>query len=569
MNDNQSIINLDSILNLSANLNESFDLNSILKSAMLSLMGKLKITSAQSYLFPNEAIESIPIKTSLSLKYTDHLFSYFNSNQSCDIIEIDNDNSCFDELNSIIENNYHYIIPLKNLEQNLAIILLGKKMQDIGVGLSDEEKYYARIVAQITSIALSNALNFQNIENQLREIEKRNLLFQNLLNVSNDFLSLRSEEMILKTFAFHLMGQLQLNRYAIFLKKSNNIFALIQNKFNFNFPKEYIQEISENNFGEFSMQIKEKYKFVNYVIPMFYQSDLKGFLLLGEKMSGAEYTAEDLLFSEMLSNTFIIALENHRLMQEEIKKLEIERDLYLAKEIQEQFLPKSFPDKQNWEFYGITKPSKMVGGDYFDFIELNERDIFIIVADVSGKGIGASLLMANLQAAIHSFSLLNMPIDELLRYINRLLYQNTAPDKFITFFIGKLNCEDSSFSYINAGHNPPIFLSQNEFTELDKGCLPLGIQQEIPEIEIGEKYFKSGDTLAIFTDGIVEALNPQMQEFGKNQLIENLINTRNSSSKEIADNLLNNLSKFVRNEKSSTEAMLFEDDITLNIIKRK
>lgn len=569
MNDNQSIINLDSILNLSANLNESFDLNSILKSAMLSLMGKLKITSAQSYLFPNEAIESIPIKTSLSLKYTDHLFSYFNSNQSCDIIEIDNDNSSFDELNSIIENNYHYIIPLKNLEQNLAIILLGKKMPDIGVGLSDEEKYYARIVAQITSIALSNALNFQNIENQLREIEKRNLLFQNLLNVSNDFLSLRSEEMIIKTFGFHLMGQLQLNRYAIFLKKSNNIFALIQNKFNFNFPKEYIQEISENNFDVFSSQIKEKYKFVNYVIPMFYQSDLKGFLLLGEKMSGAEYTAEDLLFSEMLSNTFIIALENHRLMQEEIKKLEIERDLYLAKEIQEQFLPKSFPDKQNWEFYGITKPSKMVGGDYFDFIELNERDIFVIVADVSGKGIGASLLMANLQAAIHSFSLLNMPIDELLRYINRLLYQNTAPDKFITFFIGKLNCEDSSFSYINAGHNPPIFLSQNEFTELDKGCLPLGIQQEISEIEIGEKYFKSGDTLAIFTDGIVEALNPQMQEFGKNQLIENLINTRNSSSKEIADNLLNNLSKFVRNEKSSTEAMLFEDDITLNIIKRK
>ncbi|MCE5304725.1 serine/threonine-protein phosphatase, partial [bacterium] len=165
--------------------------------------------------------------------------------------------------------------------------------------------------------------------------------------------------------------------------------------------------------------------------------------------------------------------------------------------------------------------------------------------------------------------LLNMPIDELLRYINRLLYQNTAPDKFITFFIGKLNCEDSSFSYINAGHNPPIFLSQNEFTELDKGCLPLGIQQEIPEIEIGAKYFKSGDTLAIFTDGIVEALNPQMQEFGKNQLIENLINTHNSSSKEIADNLLNNLSKFVKNEKSSTEAMLFEDDITLNIIKRK
>jgi sigma-B regulation protein RsbU (phosphoserine phosphatase) len=536
---------------------------------MLSLMGKLKITSAQSYLFPNETIESIPTKTDHSLKYTDHLISYFNSKQSCDIIEIDNDNSCFDELNSIIEKNYHYIIPLKNLEQNLAIILLGKKMPDIGVGLSDEEKYYARIVAQITSIALSNALNFQNIENQLREIEKRNLLFQNLLNVSNDFLSLRSEEMILKTFAFHLMGQLQLNRYAIFLKKSNNIFALIQNKFNFNFPKEYIQEISENNFDVFSLQIKEKYKFVNYAIPMFYQSDLKGFLLLGEKMSGAEYTAEDLLFSEMLSNTFIIALENHRLMQEEIKKLEIERDLYLAKEIQEQFLPKSFPDKQNWEFYGITKPSKMVGGDYFDFIELNERDIFVIVADVSGKGIGASLLMANLQAAIHSFSLLNMPIDELLRYINRLLYQNTAADKFITFFIGKLNCEDSSFSYINAGHNPPIFLSQNEFTELDKGCLPLGIQQEIPEIEIGAKYFKSGDTLAIFTDGIVEALNPQMQEFGKNQLIENLINTHNSSSKEIADNLLNNLSKFVKNEKSSTEAMLFEDDITLNIIKRK
>lgn len=566
MNDSQSIINLDSLLNLSAQLNESLDCNSILKSAMLSLMGKLKILNSKSFLVNNNITIELPSRNIIANYSADELSQFFNSNQYGDIIEINFNNDSRQSL-SQVDNRFDYLITLKNLEQNIAIILLGKRIDN--ARLSEEEKYYAKIVAQITSIALSNALNFKNLENQLREIERKNLLFQNLLNISNDFLSFGSEETIIKTFAFHLMGQLKINHYAIYLKKSGNEFAQILNKFNINFSNYLLGNISGDNFNRISSQIREKYKIIENIIPIFYLSDFKGILLLGKKISGDKFTEEDLLFAEMLSNTFIIALENHRLMQEEIKKQEIERDLAIAKEIQERLLPKSLPVKKNWDFYGMMKPSQMVGGDYFDYIELNEDEMLIIVADVSGKGIGASLLMANLQASLHSFALLNIAIDEIINNINKLLYKNTAEDKFITLFIGKLNCKDASLTYINAGHNPPIFIVSKNVIELDKGCLPLGVQSEIDDIEIGKIMLQNGDTLAIYTDGIVEATNSQGVEFGKEKLIENLIKYNNSSSKDISENLLNNLYKFITNSEKNLNEMIFGDDITLNIIRKK
>jgi len=563
MNENQSIINLDSLLNLSAQLNESFDCNLILKAAMLSLMGKLKIPFSQSFLIKNGTIIEIPSGKIVSQDFANVLLPYFKNIQSCDIIEINNDVNLPDS--SYLIGEYHNIITLKNFEQNIGLILLGKKIDKSA--LSEEEKYYAKIVAQITSIALSNAINFQNIENHLREIKRRNLLFQNLLSISNDFLSFSSEENIIKAYSLNLMGQLQLNHYALFLKNKQG-FSQIINKFNFDFQNELINEFV-NNFNETNSKIISQNPEVNYIFPLYFQSELRGALLLGDKMNGNEFSNEDLLFTEMLSNTFITALENYRLMQEEIKKQEIERDLALAKGIQERLLPKSFPKRDDWDFYGVMKPSQMVGGDYFDYIELNENEILIIVADVSGKGIAASLLMANLQASLHSFALLNLNLDEIIKNINRLLYQNTAEDKFITLFIGKLNCNDATLSYINAGHNPPIFLSGNNAVELSKGCLPLGIKEEIDEIEIDNVAFHNGDILTIYTDGIIEASNSQKIEYGKEKLIENLIRYIDSSIEKISEEILNDLFRFIKDDKIDSNEMIFEDDITLNIIKRK
>jgi sigma-B regulation protein RsbU (phosphoserine phosphatase) len=563
MNENQSIINLDSLLNLSAQLNGSFDCNSILKAAMLSLMGKLKIPFSQAFILKNDNVIEIHSGKKISRKFAEKLFPYLNNIQSCDIIEINNDVNLSDSSN--LDGKYHYIINLKNFEQNIGLILFGEKI-DKSI-LSEEEKYYAKIVAQITSIALSNAINFQNIENHLREIEWRNLLFQNLLNISNDFLSFGSEENIIKTFSLNLMGQLKLNHYALFLK-SKSSFAQIINKFNFDFQDKLINEFAYN-FDETASKIQSHYTEVNYIFPLYYQSELRGVLLLGDKMNSNEFSNEDFLFTEMLSNTFITALENYRLMQEEIKKQEIERDLALAKGIQERLLPKSFPQKRDWDFYGVMKPSQMVGGDYFDYIELNENEILVIVADVSGKGIAASLLMANLQASLHSFSLLNLNVNDIVKNINQLLYQNTAEDKFITLFIGKLNCNAATLSYINAGHNPPILISGNNVIELSKGCLPLGIEKEINEVEIGNVTFHNGDILAIYTDGIVEATNSQKIEYGKEKLIENLFRFINSSINEMSEKILIDLFKFINGDMTESNEMVFKDDITLNIIKRK
>ena len=210
----------------------------------------------------------------------------------------------------------------------------------------------------------------------------------------------------------------------------------------------------------------------------------------------------------------------------------MENEIKLAKEIQTLLLPQSFPEIKNYEISGRNSPAFNIGGDYFDFIKINDSRIAIIIADVSGKGLPASLLMSNIQSAIHSFfrfkSSDNFNIAEITQKINSLIYENTSSEKFITFFWGIIDNSDNSFVFTNAGHNPPLLLKnsliqdndddvKNSFILLNEGGLMLGIIEGI-DYQFGKVYMDKDDVLVLYTDGITESHNDLDEDYGEEKL---------------------------------------------------
>ncbi len=267
-------------------------------------------------------------------------------------------------------------------------------------------------------------------------------------------------------------------------------------------------------------------------------------------------------FVESLGNTTISALENARLFQEEVNKKRLESELALAHDIQAKLLPGKIPHLPGFDLAAASISSKQVGGDYYDFIPLSTTEMLVAIADVSGKGMPASLLMANVQAALRVLAPLRLELPDMIERINAIIYQNTGADKFITFFCGIINSDTGQFHYINAGHNPPLLLrADTTIHELKEGGIILGILDTPPPYSVGTVIIEHGETLLLFTDGVSEAMNPDDVEFGDAQTSDTL---RTTSELPAASAV----SAFIQTVQNHAASAPQSDDITLAIIKR-
>jgi len=295
---------------------------------------------------------------------------------------------------------------------------------------------------------------------------------------------------------------------------------------------------------------------------MMIQGEVKGVLVVGKKLHNGLFTRDDISFIEALGNTALAALENARLFQEEINKKRLETEIDLARDIQMKLLPTKIPHFAGYDMAAVSISSKQVGGDYFDFIRLSNAEMLVAIADVSGKGMPASLLMANVQAALRALAPLLLELPDMIERINAIVYQNTGADKFITFFCGIINNEDSSFRYVNAGHNPPILLrSDGSVIELKEGGIILGILDLIPPYQQGTITFTQGDILLLYTDGVSEAMNLHNEEFSEVRTCA----TIRENTLDTAHLIVQNIIKAVQNHAADAPQY---DDITLAVIKR-
>lgn len=301
---------------------------------------------------------------------------------------------------------------------------------------------------------------------------------------------------------------------------------------------------------------------ISLSIPMISQGELVGVLNVGKKSGEDDFTMEDIDLLSQASSQTALALQNIKLQSEFIDKKRMDKELDMARNIQKNLMPSIIPDIEGLDLHGESTPCYEVAGDYFDIIKTDDGNTVLIVADVSGKGAGAAMIMANLQASIRLGVQLSDELSDFVTRINNLIYSNTSPSEFITFFIAIWNPPTKTLYYVNAGHNPPVAINKNgDVTRLHATGLIIGILPD--QVYTAGKIELNKDTvLVIYTDGLDEAMNKSGDQFGLERIIKTAQENQNASAREITKALSSNAITFC-------DGTPMHDDVTLIVAKGK
>jgi len=288
-------------------------------------------------------------------------------------------------------------------------------------------------------------------------------------------------------------------------------------------------------------------------------NEIIGVLQLLNQKSGV-FTTADENFLRTLSDHVALALENAQLHRDLLAKQRMERDLALARSIQSGLLPEHPPAIPGFQLSVSHRPSQMVGGDYYDFVELGESNLLTVVADVEGKGVASALVMANLQATLRALVKHVHALERIVGSVNDMILTDTRGRKFMSMFVGLLDHQNRSFHYVNAGHVPPAVVRANgEALQLKEGGMVVGIFPGMP-YERGYLRLEPGDIFVACTDGITEAMDIQENEYGLERLIEAVRRERHLPADEIVQNILTEVDRFSRGGPH-------EDDRVLIVLK--
>lgn len=518
MESNKELINLTSLLDFSNKLTQNLSEKFIINSTLLTIIGKLGICGVRV----TKYIQNTELKV------------YKKGTFNCET-------SIMESI--IIDGTFEYKFEL------------GKKL--VNTPISDTEIQYVKLILSIVTTALENYYNFNNLQIQKNKAEKKSHLLETLFEISRSFSDYTSEEKILKALAFNIMGQLITNKFAVLKKNSQMEIVINQLGLSNDELSEIITKIDDI---KVDTDLVGNYKdTIKIIAPMTIFGKTEGYLLIGPKMIG-KYDEQDYQFVSSLATTTISALENERLIQEEIEKKRFETEIGLASDIQKRLLPKNSLETDSFSFYGMTLPSSEVGGDYFDYVKVSDNKYLFVIADVTGKGMPAALIMSNIQAAIQSLAPIEKDLKALVNTVNKIVYKNTSKDMFITAFFCLLDTKKNELEYINAGHFYPLLSNGFELKELKKGGVILGFLPSPQSYE--SEILKFEDTLYMYTDGFNEATDEFGNELGMEGVKSIVSKTTKLKSKQATEFILKETQKY-------SNRTHLTDDISIVVLKRK
>ena len=297
-------------------------------------------------------------------------------------------------------------------------------------------------------------------------------------------------------------------------------------------------------------------------VPMVCKGKMTGLLAVFNKKADAGFSADDQRLLAIIASESGQVIDNARLAEKEKTLLHVQEELRLAQEMQNNLLPKEPPRLAGYDIAGKSIPAKEVGGDYFDFLAIDDRRLAFCLGDVSGKGLPAALLMANLQAAVRSQTMAGTSLTSCLERANALMFRNTSPEKFATLFFACLDIGDHILHYCNAGHNHPFLITDKiEPLRLSEGGLALGCFESFPFAE-DQVQLNPGDRLVVFSDGISEAVNNTDEEFGEARVYDLAAANRGASATELIEKILQEVGRHAGDRPQM-------DDMTLVVVQRE
>jgi serine phosphatase RsbU (regulator of sigma subunit) len=312
---------------------------------------------------------------------------------------------------------------------------------------------------------------------------------------------------------------------------------------------------------EYQRLIKEKE--MQLVLPVIRRDRIVGSIDIGAKRGGIQFTDEDIDLLKTLASNVAIVFENSRLRNEEIKKNKLEEELKVAKDIQIGLLPATEFSFDNLEISCTSAPARIIGGDFYDVIKIDENRILVVIADVSGKGLPAALYMAKVQALIRFAAKIMKTPKDILIEVNKQVYEKFERKSFVTVSLGLFDIKEKSMKFVRAGHNPAIFARNGSIELLNTRGMGLGLDgDEIFSRNLDEHDLKIDDESMVlfYTDGLNEAMNSKNEEFGMERLINTVKHNRQSKPLDIKNELLKEVRRFANDAEQ-------HDDITLVIVK--
>jgi serine phosphatase RsbU (regulator of sigma subunit) len=298
---------------------------------------------------------------------------------------------------------------------------------------------------------------------------------------------------------------------------------------------------------------------VEMFVPVVQDRRCVAFVTLAEKVYALPYSAEEIGHLAVLSTQIGAALQKIRLLAESVEAKLFEEELKIARKIQTRMLPGDPPTLSGFEVFGVTVPSRQVGGDYYDFVAIDERRLGLVVADVSGKGIPASILSASLQATVHASTDAHTNPAEMMNRLNRLLYRNTSAAEFATAFYAVVDLGTGRVRYANAGHDFPFMVANGGARQLPESELVLGCMEDFQYRERSCD-IPAGGSLVVFTDGVTDSESRSGENYGAGRLQSVLEAGRAASAREVCRRVIEDVRRFGDGEN--------QDDLTLVVLKR-
>jgi sigma-B regulation protein RsbU (phosphoserine phosphatase) len=274
------------------------------------------------------------------------------------------------------------------------------------------------------------------------------------------------------------------------------------------------------------------------------------------------FTKEDALFLEAFSHHAALAIENSRLVQASLENERVKKELHIAASIHQRIIPKVLPNIPGYEIIAEASPCKEIGGDFYDIVQLKDHLFAVVIADVSGKGIPAALLVSTLHASLRAYIQTDTNLGTLVSKLNSTVCQNSTPETFITFFIMLLDTQKHDLTYVNAGHNSPLHVHSNTsiISELSAEMIPLGMLEEASGTP-KTVHLEPDDEIVLYTDGVTEAMNSEQIPYGDARFRTIVKAGRELPVATGQAKLLKDVHTYVGNEPAS-------DDLTLMMLKR-
>ncbi|MBI9073126.1 MAG: SpoIIE family protein phosphatase [Melioribacteraceae bacterium] len=553
---NTALRNFSALVDFSNLINSSLDLDFALNNLMLTCFGKFHTTKGIVCLVDENGL----LQHKISKGYLGEIaekIPAINASEidTCEVLKK------FKE-----ENNIPICKKLISTSGIVGVIFLGEKITKLPYEKEDHE--FLTTIINIASSAIENSQIVAKLKTANRNLDGKVNQLSSLFDLSKEFSGILEENMISKMVVFSVIGQMMVSKYAVLTCYDDEI-SILDSKINNDDLTKALSgcglknisstltktEIEKNNKEIFDLGIE-------LIIPMQIKGENKGLILLGKRISGAEYSNSDIEYISSVGSLAIISIENAKLFKERLEKEKIEKDLELAKNIQKNLLPKKFPKLNSFEISAFNETARQVGGDYYDVVKLDKNRTLFAIGDVSGKGVQAALIMANVQAFLKSICKQNLPLDKSTDLINDLVSENTSGGGFITFFWGILNDETKELTYVNAGHNPPLLIRHGEITKLKKGGMILGVMETLVPYEAEIIQLEKDDVIVLFTDGITEAMDTEMVEFSDERLEEISLKYASLPAYELTSKIMEDVKVFTSGAEQS-------DDITSLIVKVK